>query len=1009
MRRFLLVFLLLSFTHLMWAQMRTISGKVTDRETGEPMAGVTVVVTGTNIVTISDASGEYSMSNISKEATSIDFSFVGYKKVTIDVSKGDVFNVKMAVDVANVGEVVVTGIFTRRLESYTGASTTIEAEELEKFGNRNVLTTIHNIDPAFNLLENNIVGSNPNRVADVQIRGNSSIPNVGELRDEANANLNTPLIIIDGFESGMQALQDMNENDIESITILKDASATAIYGSRGANGVVVVTTKQPEAGELKVSWRSDLMIEAPDLTEYRVLNAREKLELEDLFGVYNGVRAEKHVELQKYYNDILSDVNRGVDTYWLSKPLRTGVGQKHSLNIQGGSRKFRYVASAQYNNIEGVMIGSQRNTFNGSVKLMYSTKKISFQNNLVVGITKSEESPYGSFSTYVGLNPYWAPYDAEGNVVEKLGIRGMFNYSANPLYNATINTFDRDENNTITNNTQMDLTLTDALKVRGRLGLSKSNSTGDIYKPASHTQFANYLENDIFRRGTYDYRSGKSFRYEGSLNVSYSNLFNDKHYLFVGVEYNIRERESTSYSFKAEGFTNENIDFMAVALQYAEGGSPNGSQSLTRSLGLTSNINYMFDNKLFADFSLRTDGASQFGSDKRFATFWSLGLGWNMHEENFMKGSVFNRLKLRGSAGTIGSQNFSAYQSLSTYKYFTSDRYYAWNGAYLSGLGNSDLKWQQKVSFNWGLEIEVWKGLLSGAFDMYIDKTEDLISSINLPPPNGFDSYVGNIGEVKNSGMELRLNTYLVRNYSKGVTWNVGVSTIRNTNRISKLSEALKDAQKEMESKATVDPNTLYREGHSINTIWVVKSLGIEPSLGKEIYLKKDGTTTTEWDASDLIAGGVSEPKFQGNINSSFRYKDLSVALSMGYRLGGQMYNSTLISKVENADYSKNLDSRVYDDRWQKPGDIAAFKSLFDTNKTYKSTRFVKDENTLTLQNINVRYDLKSLEFMKKKGIRSFVLSANASNLFYFSTVKQERGISYPFARNFSLGINVIF
>lgn len=1021
----LFCFILLSAWGVMAQSTKQISGKVID-EFGEPIPGVRVSfmtvgqekpTVDPRFVTISSGTGDFTVG--AADGGELHFVFIGLKEEVVSVDDRRVYNVTMRTDVEDIQEVVVTGIFTRKTESYTGASNTIAAEELQSFGNRDVLTSIRNIEPSFNIIESNILGSDPNATPTVQIRGSSSVPNVSDLRDEASAYLNTPLVILDGFESTMTVLQDMNENDIESITILKDASATAIYGSRGANGVVVISTKQPKAGKLRITWRSDLTLEAPDLTQYDLLNAREKLDLEQKYGLYESENVEKDLALKRYYNAILADVNKGVDTYWLSKPLRVGVGQKHSLRFEGGDGKLRYAASLQFNDINGVMKGSEKETFNGAIKLIYSLKNVKVQNNLMIGTVNSANSPYGSFSDYVKLNPYWTGYDEDGNIVKELGAYEDAKYQyrwnklpANPLYNATLNTFDIAQQNSITNNTSVEWTVTRGLLFRAQLGLTKSNNTSDKYKPAEHTDFASYSGDDFFKRGSYDYGSGSAFAYDASLNLSYNTVLQDKHFVFAGLNYNINQNESTAYGFKAIGFTNEQIDFLGSALQYAEGASPSGTESLTRSVGVTSNLNYMYDEKYLADFSLRMDGSSQFGSDKRFAPFWSTGLGWNLHKEDFMKNKIVNRLKLRASIGTSGSQNFSSYQALSTYEYYGDDRYYNWSGAKLMALGNEDLQWQQKFNQNIGVDAEFLKGRITASFDLYKENTDGMISSVNLAPSNGFDSYVANIGEVKNSGFEFNVMGYLIRDYEKGISWNLGVSGVHNVNELVELSPALKEAQKELENNEDyyVDPNKLYREGYSMNTIWVVRSLGIDPSSGKELFLKKNGETTFIWDSEDLIDGGETTPVLQGNINSSFRYKNLSLTMSLGYRLGGQIYNSTLINKVENADVAYNVDQRVYDDRWMNPGDVAAFKALNNTAKTYKSTRFVQNESTLTMQNINIKYDIKPLfKNWKNSTFESFVLNANASNLFYLSSVKQERGTSYPFARNFSFGVNVVF
>ena len=293
------------------------------------------------------------------------FSFVGMKTQEVYYKGEKELNVVMEEDVKQMDEVVVTGIFSKSKESYTGAVSVITEKELKSFGNQNILTTLRNIDPSFNILESNEWGSNPNRLPEVQIRGAANMPDVDQLQSDTKAELNTPLIIMDGFEITLERMMDLDDSEVETITLLKDASATAIYGSRGANGVIVITTKEPEPGKLRFSYTGSLNLEVPDLSDYDVLNAREKLDLELRSGYYDNVRAEKEVALKQKYNEILQQVERGVNTYWLSKPLRVGIGHRHNIKLEGGDPSFRYSATAQYNDVAGVMKESFRRTFNG--------------------------------------------------------------------------------------------------------------------------------------------------------------------------------------------------------------------------------------------------------------------------------------------------------------------------------------------------------------------------------------------------------------------------------------------------------------------------------------------------------------------------------------------------------------------------------------------------------------------------------------------------------------------
>jgi len=1000
----------------------TLVGRVVNSN-DEPIPGVSVFIKGVaGKGTVTDSNGaysisNYSISNLSENENVLVFSQIGLKRQEIIIDGRSLINVKMEDENLTLNQVVVTGIFTKKAASYTGSAVTVTSKELQLNGNRNLVSSLRNIDPSFNIIESNSFGTDPNRLPEIQIRGNSSVPNISELKGETRVGLNTPLVVIDGFESTLQNMVDMNENEVESITILKDASATAIYGSRGANGVVVIKTKAPKGGKLLLSYSSRLNIENPDLSAYNLLNAKDKLDLEYKVGIYNNVRAESDLPLKRYYNFLLNEVNSGVNTNWLSLPLRSGIGQRHNLRLEGGDERFRYSASAQINNTAGVMKGSFRNNFNGTINLTYYYSNLRFNNQLIIGLTNRENSPYGSFSDYSQMNPYWRPYNSNGVVNKFLGDPGSTDYSGvwlnlptSPLYNASLNTFDKGNNTSVTNNFSIEWMVVPDLTMRAQLGLIKGINQNDRFRPAEHTAFANYSGTDILRKGDYLYGVGNSFSYDGSLNLNYSKTFAEKHALYFGLDYNIRQSKSSNYSFLVEGFTNANFDFPSMALQYAQNSKPSGYESLTRSVGLTANVNYTYDNRYYVDASLREDGSSQFGSQKRFAPFWSAGLGWNLHNEAFLKDSrLINRLKIRGSAGSTGSQNFDAYQSLSTYQYFTDNRYYTWMGAYLLGLGNDQLKWQQKSNYDIGLEAQVLNHRVSLTFDYYTGTTKDLISSIDLSPSNGFSSYVENVGKMKNTGFESKVTAYLYRNLSKGISWNISAAVFQNKNKVISISKAMNDAQQSILNAGGSIPTTLYMEGYSSNAIWVVPSLGIDPSTGKELFLDKNGDPTYTWSSQNARACGTTDPDLQGNFGSMFRYKGITLNVTFRYQYGGQAYNQTLINKVETSKYTYNLDARVYTGRWQYPGDQAFFKSLNSTSSTLMTSRFVQDANTLTCQDINLQYDFKSRKLTKLTGISVLTLSASMDDLFYLSTIKRERGTDYPFSRNLSFGVSAIF
>jgi TonB-linked SusC/RagA family outer membrane protein len=822
----------------------------------------------------------------------------------------------------------------------------------------------------------------------------------------------------------MQRMMDLNVNEIQNVTLLKDGSATALYGSQGANGVIVITTKQPQAGKLRLTFRGGANVSMPDLSSYHLLNARDKLALEKVSGYFvNPTKTpQQALNMEKYYNDVLALVESGVNTDWLHKPLRTQVDQNHSLRLEGGDASFRYALEGQYNLINGVMKDSRRETVNGTATISYRLNKLNFSNSLRIGSTRGNESPWGSFADYAKLNPYWSPYDANGNIVQTFkpwsydywvqANKGDKPY-ANPMYDATLNTFNKSAYTSIVENFQVEYRPVNHLTLNGGFSINSNQSTGDNFKPASHSAFSQYQPVDVFRKGSYTYSTGKDYTFQGRVQAIYNNLFAGVHGLTIGVNGEMNEAKGTSYSIVAEGFPDETVDFLGRALQYQQNSAPSGNESTTRRIGLVATANYMYDDRYFADVTYRVDGASQFGTNKRFAPFYALGAGWNLHKERFLKDIPYlDRLKLRGSFGVTGNQSFSAYQPLATYAYILNDRYKNWIGATQSRLGNPNLQWQQTDKMDIGLETGLFNDRIYIQADYYKEKTSNLLSSIELPYSNGFTDYVENIGRLEQKGWEITARVTILRNNHSRLLWSVTGNIAHNEDRIVKLSEALKAANEKLAVQydyTSNAPNKIIREGASQNTIYAVPSLGIDPSTGKELFLNKLGQVTYTWAAIDRVNVGNSQPKYRGNFSTLLRYGGFTLNASFGYRFGGQLYNQTLIDKIEDADRWFNVDERVYKDRWQKPGDHAAFRGLNETGVIEPSSRFVQNESTLTCQNINLSYDVTSAALLRKIRMKALNVSVNSGEVFYLSTVRQERGLDYPFTRQLGFFLYATF
>lgn len=998
-------------------KLKTYGGYVYEEKTKQPIIGAQVKLLGTQIVTVTGLDGSFSFDWMIPDANNkVQVSYMGMKTATVSLASN--MKIYMKEDSKVLDDVVITGMFKKSRESYTGAVSTITSDELKTYRGQNLLQTLKNIDASINFQANNLVGSNPNNLPSINIRGNASIPtNLKEFNETQQNTVNTPLIIMDGFEITLEKLMDYNDDEIESINILKDASATAIYGSRGANGVIVVVSKEPEAGKLRINAEAGLTIEVPDLSSYDLLNAAEKLQLEKTIGIYSDTDPSVQVNCDKVYNRRLKAVLAGTDTDWLSKPLRNGIGQRYSLRLEGGSNEFRWSASALLNNVEGAMKGSSRNTFTGGITLMYRIKNLTFRNYTSITVNNSEESKYGSFSDYVKMNPYESPYDENGNLVSSYRWDEYHSpYAGNPLYDASLGSFDKSGYKDITNNFSIEWTPFTGFIARGQVGITSTTNTSDTFTSPFDSKYDDdeyQSGSGLFRKGEYVYGSGDSYTLNAEVTASYTKTFAEKHQLYAGLDWSLAQSHSKMYYFDLEGFATDDISDLTTAQQYAENGTPTGTNSYYRRVGLTGNLNYTYDNRYYLDASYRVDGNSNFGSNKKWAPFYSVGIGWNMHNEKFFKdlfNDKLNMLRLRMSYGETGTQLSSSSGANSLYEYVTDNRYLNWMGASLKNLGNPDLTWQKTDEFNVGIEFGVLNNRIKGSFDYYTKKTSNLLSYMDLPLSMGFSSYTANVGAVKNNGFEAMLQGYILRNTKKDLFWIVSGQLMYNKNKITELSADI-EAQNEAYLAEGVEVANLMQVGRPQNAIYGVRSLGIDPSTGNEIFLDKNGNITSVWSAKDVVYLGQTDPKYRGILSSMFNYKGWSLNVSFAYHWGGQMYNSTLRDRVEvtkDVIQKENVDRRVLENRWLQAGDVTFFKKI-STNETKATSRYVMDDNVLELQSVSLQYKWTGESLRRILPLQSVIFAINANDLFYWSSVRVERGTDYPFARNIQASMKVMF
>jgi TonB-linked SusC/RagA family outer membrane protein len=1009
-----------------------VRGRVISEEGDQPISGASVVVKGTRTGTTTDAEGYFSFKTPDARG-SLQIGHVNFLPQEVAYDSRNNISVKLKTRIKEIGAVVVsTGMFKRAAENYTGASTTISGDQLRAVNNVNILEALKVFDPAIRMPDNVQFGSDPNRLPEIVVRGtnnfpqqttSTSLPSSGAdfMANYVN-NPNQPLFILDGFEVSLQKVYDLDINRVANFTILKDAAATSIYGSRAANGVIVIDTKQPQSGKLRVSYNGMVQVTGPDLTVYDLTNAPEKLEVERLAGLYStyasGLRPDADAVLRETYANRKAAVERGVNTYWLSQPVTMGYGQRHSLYMEGGDNFIRYGFDLGYNNTAGVMKNSNRNNYTAGMNFSYRYKGLLFKNTMSVVFNKAVNSNFGSFSDYTRMNPYWQPYDSNGNIVKVLEVvktpttPSQTTSYYNPLFNTTINTVNESRYTNIINQTHLDWLIGNGFRLTGRLQINKQHDESDYFLPAQHTNFETIT--DVTKKGSYTKGSGKFFSIDGNVQLDYSKQFG-KHQLLNSTGGSMTQTQSDFLSVYVEGFPNDRLDQISFGNGYPPNSRPLFTSAITRMVSAYTNFSYSYDNRYNADVSIRTDGSSQFGANKRFGSFWSVGASWNLHKEKLLSDKKYiSRARLRGSIGSTGDNKFQPFMGITTYQYYTDQNYRGLIGAILTAFGNENLQWQQTIKKNIGIDLGLFENRITISADFYRENTTNLILDITTPPSMGFGSYKENIGELENRGYEFKVNAFVIHNDKKRLFWSVYVNGLHNRDFIKEISNSLSKLNQTNDQGDQTKPKYRYQEGESVNTIWAVTSLGIDPSNGREVFLKKDGTLTYNWDAADKVVVGNSVPTMRGSFGTNLTYKGLSVGLYFIYEFGGQVYNQTLIDRVETTNFTYNVDRRVLLGRWAKPGDETYFKGLVDENgrtvttATQATSRFVQDNNFVNAESISIGYSFPE-KLNKRFGLSNTRITFITNDIKRWSSIEVERGLQYPFARNFTLNLSTTF
>lgn len=986
-----------------------ITGMIYDRETMAPIPYVSVQWEDQQ-GTVSSSEGDFEV-RVPIGTDSLHFTAVGYYPET--VSFGDVNDYRIGLRPQTVGieEVVVTGIVERRQESYTSATTVISGRQLRQLTNANALAALQALDPAFVIIANNLRGSDPSLLPQIELRGKTSLTGLS-IEGELGIDPNLPLFILDGFESSLEQIINLDINRISSVTLLKDAVSSALYGARSANGVVVVETRRPTGGPLRFSYRADIGFETADISDYNMMNALEKVEFERLSGRYEVVKRDDNynygnpVALSRAYNERYKKALQGQDFNWLEVPLRPGFTHNHSLFVEGGSSRWQFSVGGNRRNRQGVMRGTDRTTWGVWGDVAFRKGKWSVLAKTFINGNSDDGSPVNDFSRYVRQSPLYTPLDT-AKYLDAIPYRDQRNFYQEPnyLYDAQLNSSLNSQAQSYQQNIAIRWQLSPAWELSSQWQLS--------YQQAKRTEFISPKDTrydlvPIQQRGSYDFQRSRQLGYQGNIMTTWKRTVADKHRFTVNVRAEVQQLDRNNRGYLLSGFPLENSGRPEEAFD----GKPSQlevlpSPPMIRRLDGLVSANYVFANRYFMDLTARVDGSTQFGSANRYAGFWSAGVGWNMHEESFLKQADFIRqLRVTLNTGRTGNQSFGSFLSTVVYEPLTTQMD---DGIAHTSLGNPNLKWQTTYQTNIGLDVELWDGRFVLNGNWYWKNTDPLIGVIDMLPSSGVSNFAMNVGKLKTHGIDASVRFSPIFRPDREVQWSVGVTLFHHQSRYAELADELLALNEQMSDNLSLQR---YINGFSPDDLWAVRSLGIEPSTGRELFLSKDGQKTFEYNPADVVVIGNARPWLDGFVNTMVAYKGFSLGAYFRYSLRKELLNDALYEKVENIDFddlSANQDRRALYDRWQEPGDQARFRGIALLETVPMSSRFIQRENLFSGDALSIGYtfDANRNRFVERLRLKQLRLTGYANDFLRLSNVLAERGTQYPFAKTYSFSLEV--
>ena len=1028
------------------AQQRTVTGKVTTAEDGLAFPGVSVFVKGTTVGVITDSNGNYSLS-IPSEAETLVFSFIGYTSQEKEIGNNSVINVAMTPDVTELGEVVVTAFGTTTKRDFTGSASSIASEDLKLRPVTNPIAAIEGNATGVQFINSSgAPGSSPNLV----IRG------VGTL----NGGSTSPLFIVDGvqFEGTLSLI---NQEDIESFTILKDAASTSLYGSRAANGVVIITTKSGRKGEaMQVNFSTQTGWMSPAIEQYEATNPKQYYEV--MWEAYKNslsvadpaAQASANIYNRLGYNpfNVPNDQIVGTDGRinpnaevrypaldWFDVLQRQGTRQNHNLSITGGSENSSIFFSTGYLKEEGYVIESDFERVTTRLKADLTPKEwLTIGGNINLSLSDqggvggagsgSIVNPFGFAKNMGAIYPVYIIDDATGQIVRDAAGNPLYDrgegysqYGISPrpqspgrhaIEEAYLNDiFDRE--NAYGFRTYVDI---DIPKVEG---LSLRVTYGRDYQERTLKDYENAEVGD--GQPTARYAETRSRRIVENFNqiLTYKTSINYDHNLDITVGHESFDRNFSGNNTFATTQVAEGIyEFDNFSVPVSIGGSTT-DKTLE---GYLARINYNYRNKYYLSLSGRRDGSSVFSEDVRWGNFYSVGASWRLSEESFMSNVGFvDDLKIRASYGEVGNDNLGDYYISQARYQLTSN---AGNPAIsLSDLGNQALTWETIENFDVAVEFSLFNNLIDGSVEYYRRNSSDLLYNVPIAISNGLNSIPDNIADMYNDGLEISLTGHILQD-REGLSWDITALGTTLNNQITNIPDPFQNGSKRWDV------------GRSRYDFYIYHTAGVDPLTGDQLYYKFEDdpetgngvpvldsegnqVTTNDWaEANRAFTGDSSIPDFIGSVSNRLNYKGFSLSILVAFSSGGKILDGGYSAMMGSGDFgeSHHVDQL---NAWKQPGDITSVPRLENGNAEQvqtQSTRFLTDASWISLRNVSLSYTFDD-SMVNRLGLSNLNVFISGDNL-WFSAARKGLNPQYSLAgtgsgndynpnKIFSVGLNL--